>query len=153
MSKKHTKTEECMDISLECADAISMDNFTLKTPTRRITKKLSPTKHADGISMDNFTLKTPTRRTKKLSPKKRTAKIPLLTKLTTKKLSNREKRPPNKVRYDQMNHYPQADGLCNATRCKNEGCVQKTHFTCIKCGIHLCIKNGRNCFKEFHELF
>lgn len=67
MSEKHIKTEECMDISLECSDEISMDNFTLKTPTRRTTKKLSP--------------------------KKRTAKTQLLTKLSTKKLSNREKRP------------------------------------------------------------
>lgn len=118
-----------MDISLECPDTISMENFNLKTPTRRTTKKLPLKK----------------RTTKKLSP----------TKLTTKKLSasSREKRPPNKVRYDQTNHFPEADGLCNATRCKNEGCVQKTHFICIKCGIHLCIKSGRNCFKDFHELF
>lgn len=71
---------------------------------------------------------------------------------STAKRAKTEKRPLNKIRYDTVNHWPDIDGNENATRCKNENCMRKTHFFCSKCNVHLCLIQDRNCFKNFHVL-
>lgn len=55
-------------------------------------------------------------------------------------------------RYDGLSHWPAIDSRKNASRCKNEGCTFKTHFYCSKCEVHLCIRQARNCFEDFHIL-
>lgn len=56
------------------------------------------------------------------------------------------------VRYDCLSHWPQIDSNKNASRCKNESCTFKTHFYCSKCNVHLCIRQNRNCFMQFHQI-
>lgn len=70
----------------------------------------------------------------------------------TKKRAKYQKKPENKVRYQKQNHLPEFDSNKNATRCKNENCISRTHIFCTKCNVHLCIAKNRNCFKEFHIL-
>lgn len=66
-----------------------------------------------------------------------------------KKRNKTEKRPPNKVRYDTINHFPKID-KSHAVRCKNEDCNFKTFMLCMKCKVHLCLVDERNCFTQFH---
>ena len=48
-------------------------------------------------------------------------------------------------------HYPSYDNEKEATRCKIQTCNAKTHMTCEKCNIHLCLTKERNCFKVYHS--
>lgn len=68
---------------------------------------------------------------------------------TTKRL--KIEKPSESVRYDCMSHWPEIDSNKNASRCKNECCTFKTHFYCSKCNVHLCIRQNRNCFTQFHS--
>lgn len=65
-----------------------------------------------------------------------------------------EKRPFHKMRYDNIGHLPEVDKrvINSSTRCKLEGCRGKSTIYCLKCSVHLCVKPGKNCFKEFHTL-
>lgn len=64
-----------------------------------------------------------------------------------------EVRPGHKLRYDGIDHFPCLDEKDSAaTRCKMEGCKLKSHYYCIKCKVHLCLKRNMNCFKTFHVL-
>lgn len=65
---------------------------------------------------------------------------------TTKKC-----RSSNEQRYDQVSHIPEVDSNVGQTRCKMEGCSLKSRIRCIKCNVHLCLKQNKNCFKKFHE--
>lgn len=61
-----------------------------------------------------------------------------------------EERPPQAVRYNNTGHYPEVDGKQHGSRCKLEHCKLKSNVYCIKCGVHLCLKSGHNCFHHFH---
>lgn len=65
-----------------------------------------------------------------------------------KKLQCGNRRPVEDVRYDQTGHWPVAKE--EQQRCMLEGCKGKPRIKCEKCNVHLCLINGRNCFKEFH---
>lgn len=67
-----------------------------------------------------------------------------------KEKNKTEKKPHNRLRYDQINHLPEVDKNRNSTRCKNEDCKHKSHIWCSKCNVHLCLQSNRNCFKDFH---
>ncbi|KAG5881325.1 hypothetical protein JTB14_020278 [Gonioctena quinquepunctata] len=62
-----------------------------------------------------------------------------------------EARPFIEMRYDGYNHIPIVDERKENSRCKLEGCKNKTHMLCIKCKVHLCLMKGRNCFSKFHS--
>lgn len=55
--------------------------------------------------------------------------------------------PNDSQQYEMAAHLPEVDRKIRA-RCKK--CQKKTSFFCIKCRLHLCIVDGRNCFKDFH---
>lgn len=76
---------------------------------------------------------------------------PQLQKTATKNLKV-EKRPDNSTRYDNIGHLPEIDRNSNPVRCKNEGCQLKSYIYCSKCQVHLCLIQGRNCYKSFHTL-
>lgn len=61
-----------------------------------------------------------------------------------------EIRPTVDIQFDRISHLPEVDSNKEATRCKLPGCKGRTHFTCGKCKVHLCLLNNRNCFKAFH---
>lgn len=60
-------------------------------------------------------------------------------------------RSSNEQRYDQVSHIPEVDANVGQTRCKLQGCSLKSRIRCIKCNVHLCLKQNKNCFKKFHE--
>lgn len=60
-----------------------------------------------------------------------------------------EKRPKNEIRYDLYAHLPKID-KSHVVRCKNENCQMKTSVFCVKCKVHLCFVDDRNCFTDFH---
>lgn len=63
-----------------------------------------------------------------------------------------EERPSISIRFDKIDHLP--DITTYRVRCKNQRCGKKTQVFCSKCMVHLClcIKEKRNCFKDFHHL-
>lgn len=64
-----------------------------------------------------------------------------------------EQLPSHNVRYDQIGHYPESDiGKSSSFRCKLKGCGSRTTIFCIKCNVHLCVRTGKKCFKNFHTL-
>lgn len=63
----------------------------------------------------------------------------------------KEARPFVEKRYDGYNHIPTVDEKKkDNSRCKLEGCKNKTHIYCTKCEVHVCLIKGRNCFSKFH---
>lgn len=62
-----------------------------------------------------------------------------------------EARPVSCLRYDGYDHLPTYDDKKDNSRCKMEGCKNRTHIFCCKCKVHLCILKGRNCFLQFHS--
>lgn len=70
--------------------------------------------------------------------------------LHTSKKKKTETRPIKDLRFDGYQHIPMYDENKEASRCKNEGCKNRTHIFCEKCKVHLCILKGRNCFSIFH---
>lgn len=72
-------------------------------------------------------------------------------KVSTKTTRQREMKPATEIRYDGMNHFPAIIHNPNRTRCKMEGCSLRTNHYCIKCNVHLCIKEEeKNCFLAYH---
>lgn len=69
--------------------------------------------------------------------------------------SSKEKMPPNSIRFNGLKHDIDFDETKKGFRCKLEGCGLPTTVHCLTCKVHLCFvtgKNGRNCFKRFHNL-
>lgn len=66
-----------------------------------------------------------------------------------KKRRETEKRPPKEERYDLHAHFPKID-KSHSVRCKNENCKLKSYVFCVKCKVHLCLSEERNCFMDFH---
>ena len=61
--------------------------------------------------------------------------------------SNREFRPHQDIRSDQVGHWPIH---CERGRCKH--CVTgTTRWKCQKCSLHLCLNDKNNCFYSFHN--
>lgn len=54
------------------------------------------------------------------------------------------------LRYEGLNHLPQHDTKKEPTRCKKEGCKDRTHIYCSKRKIHLCLMKNRDCFYVYH---
>lgn len=61
-----------------------------------------------------------------------------------------ETRPIPEVRRDSVDHLPDLDGEKEGKRCKQINCGKKTHFFCVKCKVHLCIKKKRQ--ELFHGI-
>lgn len=70
--------------------------------------------------------------------------------IPSKKRPGSEQRPYEEVVFDSIGHLAHHDDRKLPTRCKKVGCDNKTHIMCLKCNVHLCINNRRNCFSEFH---
>lgn len=62
----------------------------------------------------------------------------------------REFRPASDIRFDHKMHYPKYS--THYVRCKLENCPQKSRVYCIKCKVHLCLVEERNCFNSFHGI-
>lgn len=79
--------------------------------------------------------------------------LPKTSPSTTKKPRTDSVIPPEHIRYDRTNHFPEVDQLKNPTKCKYPPCENRhrTHVRCIKCDIHLCLNSDRNCFLSFHK--
>ncbi|KAL1440946.1 hypothetical protein MTO96_008992 [Rhipicephalus appendiculatus] len=59
--------------------------------------------------------------------------------------------PPNAVRYDGKDHWPQQLQLPFPQRCKYEKCPAKTRVRCRKCDVFLCIAAEKDCFFLYHN--
>lgn len=59
--------------------------------------------------------------------------------------------PPNAVRYDAKDHWPQQVQLPFPQRSKYEKCSAKTRVRCRKCGVFLCIAAKKDCFILYHN--
>lgn len=67
---------------------------------------------------------------------------------------NKQLRPINDVRFDDIGHIPIIPVFLDkneAGRCKNLGCKSKTYVSCKKCNVNLCIARNKNCFDSFHS--
>lgn len=88
--------------------------------------------------------------------KRRLSPENLKTHRTTK--TQRETMPPNSIRFNNLKHdinYDDPNNPRKGFRCKLESCGLPTTVYCELCKVHLCFvtgKNGRNCFKHFHNL-
>ena len=69
---------------------------------------------------------------------------------STKKKRELKLAVEKKIRFDGRNHLPKFIPAKNASRCKNDGCKQKTRWSCSKCGVHLCLSPQHNCFNDYH---
>lgn len=80
------------------------------------------------------------------------------TKLPNTLKTPKEKMPLNSIRFNGLQHdidFDNPNEPRKGFRCKKEGCGQSTTVFCNTCKVHLCFvtgKNGRNCFKRFHNL-
>lgn len=60
-----------------------------------------------------------------------------------------EVRPMHSVQWDNLGHYP-----CHTEskiRCKKPNCSGRSRWKCIKCEVHLCLEENKNCFIDFHK--
>ena len=55
--------------------------------------------------------------------------------------------PVHDVHYDQVGHWPEP--VSQRNRCRV--CEMTCRMTCSKCRIYLCLMEGRNCYREFHN--
>ncbi|KAL3190274.1 hypothetical protein MRX96_019812 [Rhipicephalus microplus] len=62
----------------------------------------------------------------------------------------RFRRPCSDARYDGMDHCPEARDRTLPSRCKYEGCKERSRVFCKKCEVPLCITKDRNCYYKFH---
>lgn len=69
--------------------------------------------------------------------------------VSKKRTKPNEARPVHSLRYDQVGHFPNKN-KSKLGRCKKEGCGKKTNVYCLKCKVHLCFVDDRNCFTSFH---
>lgn len=68
-------------------------------------------------------------------------------KIISRKYQLPEIKISNDVRYDEISHFPKP--TTNKVRCKL--CSMHSRTVCIKCKVHLCLNNNRNCFLNFHK--
>ncbi|XP_045107338.1 piggyBac transposable element-derived protein 3-like [Portunus trituberculatus] len=57
--------------------------------------------------------------------------------------------PEDDVRKDGIGHFPAVSA--NRETCKLPGCKSKVRMHCLKCSVHLCCDQKKNCFLEFHQ--
>lgn len=87
-----------------------------------------------------------------------TLKTPKTAKTTKTTKTPRETMPLNSIRFNGLQHdinYDNPNEPRKGFRCKFESCGLPTTVYCEVCKVHLCFvtgKNGRNCFKHFHNL-
>ena len=55
------------------------------------------------------------------------------------------------ARYDRVGHFPLNIDTKVAQRCKYEGCLRKTKYSCRKCKVCLSIDHKSDCFIKFHD--
>ncbi|KAG5897739.1 hypothetical protein JTB14_009624 [Gonioctena quinquepunctata] len=70
---------------------------------------------------------------------------------TSKKKAKYGTKLIGELRYDKYDRFPEVDGKPDAARCKLELCKGKTRVYCIKCGVHLCLSENRNCCVALHD--
>ena len=56
--------------------------------------------------------------------------------------------PAQQIRTDNLNHLPVVNE--DRQRCKFPDCKGKSHISCGKCQVYLCLNKDRNCFYRFH---
>lgn len=61
-----------------------------------------------------------------------------------------ETRPSLEIQFDHIDHLPFHDDADLPSRCKFPKCTGRSRIFCKKCGVHLCLMKGRNCFAAFH---
>lgn len=59
--------------------------------------------------------------------------------------------PGPDVRWDQKGHWPDPQVMTNSPRCRLSGCKDKSQVQCSKFKVFLCLKAGKNCFRDFHD--
>ncbi|KRZ47512.1 hypothetical protein T02_15959 [Trichinella nativa] len=59
----------------------------------------------------------------------------------------RRPEPTTAARFDKFAHWPEIINQKN--RCRN--CQKTSRVRCVKCNIHLCLTQQRNCFKIYHN--
>lgn len=59
--------------------------------------------------------------------------------------------PGPDVRFEQEGHWPDPQVMTNSPRCRLSGCKAKSQVQCSKCKVFLCLKAGKNCFRDFHH--
>lgn len=59
--------------------------------------------------------------------------------------------PGPDIRFDQEGHWPDPQVMANSARCRLSECKSKSQVQCSKCKVFLCLKAGRNCFRDFHN--
>ncbi|KAH8034580.1 hypothetical protein HPB51_025778 [Rhipicephalus microplus] len=55
------------------------------------------------------------------------------------------------VRFEQEGHWPDPQVMTNSPRCRLSGCKAKSQVQCSKCKVFLCLKAGKNCFRDFYH--
>lgn len=55
------------------------------------------------------------------------------------------------IRFDQEGHWPDPQVMVNLPRCRLSECKAKSQMQCSKCNVFLCLKAGKNCFRDFHN--
>ncbi|XP_064475826.1 piggyBac transposable element-derived protein 3-like [Ornithodoros turicata] len=63
---------------------------------------------------------------------------------------NADPMPPNAVRYDGREHWPQHVSASFPQRCRREQCNSKSRVRCRKCRVFLCLTATNDCFFNFH---
>lgn len=71
----------------------------------------------------------------------------LMLPITSRKYKLPETKTSETIRYDQISHFP--DFSKSKVRCKF--CGKHSRILCIKCQVHLCLNNNRNCFIIYHN--
>lgn len=63
----------------------------------------------------------------------------------------RSVQPLPDARARKAKHMPECVQTKNPSRCRLPGCSQKTRVMCTTCNVYLCMRSGKNCYKEFHS--
>ena len=85
-----------------------------------------------------------------VTPKRGPPSDQLERKLEKKKRGQNAHIPVKDVRLDRLDHWPEWKET--RQRCKLPDCKALTFVMCSKCGVHLCLRKGTNCFKQFHSI-
>ena len=83
-----------------------------------------------------------------VTPKRGRPSDKLETQLAKKRRGPPSHIPVKDVRLDHFDHWPDWGEV--RQRCRLPNCSALTFVSCSKCGIHLCFKNGKNYFQDFH---